>query len=162
MRQTRNAIAGVAIVAVVLLALLLVPLGTAKATIPQPLAIPTPVTAPAHSTALNAPEFPLFFNAKPLAADTRSSCFEVPEYSIIDLQWLIDQTLVGTAANTTTLKLQYSNDDVNYVDGASFVSANAADAGDMQQYNLFGRYTCIYADVSNTQTVTVTVIGTVK
>ena len=150
------------VVAVALLALLLVPLSTAQATIPQPLAIPTPVTAPAHSTAPNAPEFPLFFNAKPLTDDARSSCFEVPEYSIVDLQWLIDQTIVNSTANTITLKLQYSNDDANYVDGASFVSSNAADAGDMQQYNLFGRYTCIYADVSNTQTVTVTVIGAVK
>ena len=150
------------VVAVALLALLLVPLSTAQATIPQPLAIPTPVTAPAHSTVPNAPEFPLFFNAKALTADTRSSCFEVPEYSIVDLQWLIHQTIVNSTANTITLKLQYSNDDANYVDGASFVSSNAADAGDMQQYNLFGRYTCIYADVSNTQTVTVTVIGAVK
>ncbi len=162
MKLEHKSFAWVMVIAVVLLALLLVPLGTASATIPQPLAIPTPVTAPAHSTAPNAPEFPLFFNAKPLAADTRSSCFEVPEYSAIDLQWLIDQTIVDTTANTITLKLQYSNDNLNYVDGASFVSANVADAGDMQQYNLFGRYTCIYADVSNTQTVTVTVIGTVK
>jgi len=158
----RNKPAWVVVVAVVLLALLLVPLSTANATIPQPLAIPTPVSAPAHSTALNAPEFPTFFNAKALTDDARSSCFEVPEYSVIDLQWLIDQTIVNTTANTITLKLQYSNDNVNFVDGASFVSANVADASDMQQYNLFGRHTCIYADVSNTQTVTVTVIGTVK
>ncbi len=162
MKLAHKSFAGVLVVCVVLLALMLVPLGTANATIPQPLAIPTPVSAPAHSTAPNAPEFPLFFNAAPLTADTRSSCFEVPEYSIIDLQWLIDQTLVNSTANTTTLKLQYTNDGVNFVDGASFVSSNAADAGDMQQYNLFGRYTCIYADVSNTQTLTVTVVGTVK
>ncbi len=158
----KNKNAWLVIVAVTLLALLLLPLRGVQANVPQPLAIPTPVTAPAHSTAPNAPEFPLFFNAKPLTEDTRSSCFELPEYSIIDLQWLIDQTIVNTTANTITLKLQYSNDNINYVDGAAFVSANAADAGDMQQYNLFGRHTCIYADVSNTQTVTVTVIGTVK
>ena len=158
----KNSTVWLVVVAVMLLALLLVPLSTAQSTIPQPLAIPTPVTAPAHSTAPNAPEFPLFFNAKTLTEDTRSGCFEVPEYSVMDLQWLIDQTLVGVVPNTTTLKIQYSNDGTNFVDGASFVSANVADAADMQQYHLFGRYTCIYADVSNTQTVTVTVVGTVK
>lgn len=151
----------VAIVAVTLLALLLLPLADARADVPRPLAIPTPVTAPAHASAPNAPEFPTFFNVKPLTADERN-CFEVPEYSIVDLQWQIDQTLVNTTANTITLKLQYSNDGTNFVDGASFVSANVADAGDMQQYNIFGRYTCVYADVSNALPVTVTAIGTVK
>jgi len=79
----------------------------------------------------------------------------------MDLQWGIDQTLL-TTMNTTTLKLQFSNDGVNWIDGASFVSANVADANDMQQYAIFGRYARVYADVSNTNPLTLTVIGVAK
>lgn len=128
-------------------------------TLAAPAAAPTPVAAVQRSPA---PEFPVFFNGKVLTADTRGSCFEVPDYAVVDLQYLIDQTAVDGAPNTTTLTIQFSNDLVTYVDGLNAVADNAADASGLVQMQLFGRHTCVYANVTNTNPVTVTVNGVVK
>lgn len=77
----------------------------------------------------------------------------------IDLQYIIDQP---TSVNTVTLKLQFSNDLVNWIDGATVVADNAADANVMQQYNLFGAYARLHVDATNTEEVSVTAIGVVK
>lgn len=134
-------------------------LAPAQAAQPVPLAAPTPVAAVVRSTQ---PEFPVFFNERALTADARSSCFEVPDYSVVDLQYLIDQTLVASAANTTTLTLQWSNDNANFVNGLAVATNNTTDTNDLQQFQLFGRHACIYADVTNTNPVTITVLGVVK
>lgn len=149
-----------AIVGFTLLVLLALSIGVPTSGTAAPAAIPTPVaiTRPGNGVA---PEYPIFFNTAVLTADTRSSCFEVPEYSAVDLQYLVDQTL-ATTVNTTTLKLQFSNDLVTFTDGATVASANVADGSDMLQLAIFGRYTCVYADVSNTNPITWTVIGVVK
>ena len=155
-RAYATAAAAVVLVASLLAAFAMVPAGSTQA---APSFAPTPVAAVQRSPA---PEFPTFFNAKVLTADTRSSCFEVPDYSVIDLQYNIDQTLVETTANTTTLTIQFSNDLVTYVDGLNAVADNAADASGLVQMQLFGRHTCVYANVTNTNPVTVTVNGVVK
>lgn len=124
-----------------------------------PAAAPTPVAAVQRSPA---PEFPVFFNNKVLTADTRSSCFEVPDYAVVDLQYIVDQTLVDLAANTTTLTLQWSNDNINFVNGLAVATNNVTDTNDLQQFQLFGRHACVYADVTNTNPVTVTALGVVK
>jgi len=145
--------------------LLLVSFFVAVALVPSsgtqaaPAAAPTPVAAVQRSPA---PEFPLFFNGKVLTADTRSSCFDVPDYAVVDLQWIVDQTIVDAAANTTTLTLQWSNDNANYVNGVAVASNVITDTDDLQQFQLFGRHACVYADVSNTNPVTLTVLGVVK
>jgi hypothetical protein len=149
-----KSIAWTVIVAVTLLAIFALSFG-APSSQAAPLAAPTPVAITPKNAA---PEFPVFFNAKALTADTRSSCFEVPDYAAIDLMTIIDQ---GTT-NTVTLKLQHSNDNINFADGLTAVAANEADATAMQQFLIYGRWTCIYADVINTNTVTVTVQGVVK
>lgn len=77
----------------------------------------------------------------------------------IDLQWIVDQP---TSVNTTTVKLQFSNDQINWVDGATVLNANAADAADMQQYNLFGAYVRANIDATNTNTVSVKLIGVIR
>jgi hypothetical protein len=126
-----------------------------------PAAAPTPVSVTLPSGPV--PEYPVFFNGNgPITADTRSSCFEVPDYSVVDLQYLIDQTIADNVVNTTTLKLQFSNDLVTYVDGINVVASNTADASSLQPFAIFGRYTCVYADVSNTNPITLTVVGVVK
>ena len=121
-----------------------------------PLAAPTPISVPVQAQVV--PEFPVFFNTKVITVSTRSDCFEVPDYSAVDLHWIIDET----DANSTTLKLQYSNNNTSYVDGVSFVTNAVADAESMNQYPLFGRWACVYAQLVGNQTVTVTVLGTVK
>ena len=134
-------------------------LAPADGTLAAPAAAPTPVAAVQRSPA---PEFPVFFRGNVLTEDTRSSCFEVPDYAVVDLQYLIDQTAVAGAPNTTTLTMQFSNDLVTYVDGVNAVASNADDASGMVQLQLFGRHTCVYANVSNTNPVTITVNGVVK
>ena len=155
-RAYATAAAAVVLVASLLAAFAMVPAGSTQA---APSFAPTPVAA--VQRAAN-PEFPAFFTNKVLTADTRSSCFEVPDYSVIDLQYNIDQTLVETTANTTTLTIQFSNDLVTFVDGLNAVADNAADASGMVQLQLFGRHTCVYANVTNTNPITLTVNGVVK
>ena len=155
-RAYATAAAAVVLVASLLAAFAMVPAGSTQA---APAAAPTPVAAVQRSPA---PEFPMFFRTKVITDDTRSDCFEVPDYAVVDLQYLIDQTAVAGAPNTTTLTLQFSNDLVTYVDSVAAVTDNAADASGMVQLQLFGRHTCVYANVSNTLPVTITVNGVVK
>jgi len=119
-----------------------------------PQAIPTPVSVTPGN---GAPQVATFWRAAPLTANGAGTEAIIAGEKV-DLQWVIDQT----AVNTVTLKLQFSNDSTNWVDGATFVTSNAADAGDMQQYAVFGRYLRAYATVTNSNPVTVTVIGVVK
>ena len=93
--------------------------------------------------------------SQPLTADTRI-CQIAGLHEFADIQYVIDQ---ATATNTLTLTLQYSNDNTNFTSGANIVAGNTADADNLAQWALFGQYGCIYADVVNTNTVTVTVIG---
>lgn len=97
-----------------------------------------------------------FFNGN-ITADTRT-CVDLSNYSKIDLQWVIDQ---GTV-NTTTVKLQWSNDNVNFEDSATVASANAADTHSGQQYVLAGQYNCVYADVTNSNALGLKILGVAK
>lgn len=115
-----------------------------------PLGAPTPVsiTRPANGT------FKVFdlFSTRPITQDTTSTCFDVGAYSLADVQYTIDQ---GTT-NTTTLTTKWSVDGGTLVSGVNVVASNAADATDMQQVQTFGRYMCLLADVSTSDTITIT------
>lgn len=151
-----TAAAAVVLVASLLAVFAMVPSGNTQA---APSFAPTPVAAVQRSPA---PEFPVFFRGNVLTADTRSSCFEVPDYAVVDLQYTVDQTPVDLAVNTTTLTLQFSNDNVSFVNGLAVATNNVTDTTDLQQFQLFGRHACIYADVTNTNPVTITALGVVK
>jgi hypothetical protein len=122
-----------------------------------PLAAPTPITAPARAQvpAEVANFWPV---ATALITDTRSNCIELTGAGALDLQYVIDE---GTV-NTATLKLIHSNDGVNFVDGVAIASAVAADANAMQQYNIYGVYTCVSIALSNTNPITISAIGVAK
>lgn len=101
-----------------------------------------------------------FFDGR-ITADTRT-CFDLSNYNKLDLQWDIDQ---GTV-NTTTIKLQWGNiaaSGVNpagtFEDSATFVTANVADAHSGQQYVLAGQWTCVFADVTNTNSLGLKIKG---
>jgi hypothetical protein len=115
-----------------------------------PAAGPTPVsvTRPGDGSFIT---FDLFNNAA-ITADTTSACVDVGRFVVADVQYTIDQ---GTT-NTTTLTTKWSVDGGTLVSGVNVVASNAADATDMQQVQLFGRYFCLLADVANSQTVTIT------
>ena len=121
-----------------------------------PLAAPTPIAQYAWNPQPRLVEF--WGTATGLTTDTRSACHDLSGYNTLDLHYVIDQ---GTL-NTTTLKLQFSNIDANYVDGVSVAAANVADASGLQQYSVFGRTVCLYADVTNSNAWTVTAVGLAK
>lgn len=157
MRARQMIFGSLAVAVVIFAALVLSMTGPANVTA-APSAAPTPVSINHAGTFA---DVPVFWSTQVVTADGGSSLQNIQNHQVVDLQWGIDQTLL-TTMNTTTLKIQFSNDGVNWIDGASFVSANVADANDMQQYAIFGRYARVYADVSNTNPLTLTVIGVAK
>jgi hypothetical protein len=117
------------------------------------LAAITPVAgySPASGTTGNVVPF---MSEAVLTADTRA-CIDLRGFTVVDLQFVIDQ---GTT-NTTTLKLQHSNNGVHFTDGQTIVASNTADANGLNRYDLFGRDTCVFADVTNSNPITITVLG---
>jgi len=133
--------------------------GTASAANPGPLAAPRPVSVNPGSGAGRAA---VLWSAKVITADTATGAMDILNYSKADIQWLVDQTVVAGAANTTTVKLQFSNNGTNWIDGINAVATNSADAGDMQQFAVFGRYVRLYADVTNSNPITLTLAVAAK
>ena len=133
--------------------------GTASAANPGPLAAPTPVSVTGNTGRGQAA---VLWQAKVITEDTATGAMDILNYSKADIQWLVDQTVVAGAANTTTVKLQFSNNGTNWIDGINAVATNSADAGDMQQFAVFGRYVRLYADVTNSNPVTWTLAVAAK
>ena len=153
--KNRNGLFFVAVlVAVVMLASLSIGFGASAA----PAAAPTPVAVNVYPSGSSDWAMASFWPGTALTADGRSTCVESAGFSIADIQYKIDQ---GTT-NTTTLTLQFTNDKVTYTNGVNLVASNAADASDLQPFGLYGRYVCLYADVTNSNAVTVTALGVLK
>lgn len=121
-----------------------------------PQAVPTPVsvTRPAADNYVTVAPW----SATAITADTTSTCYDVARYSVVDVLYSIDQ---GTV-NTTTLTSKWSIDGTTLVSGVNIVASNAADATDMAQLQVFGRYFCVLADVANSNAVTLTVQAIAK
>lgn len=138
--------------ALLLLALALTMMGGYGAATAAPVAAPTPVsvTRPGGGSFIT---FDLF-NGAALTADTTSACVDIGRYNVADVVYSFDQG--AGVPNTTTLTTKFSVDGGTLVSGVNVVASNTADATDMQQVQLFGRYFCLLADVSNSNTVTVT------
>lgn len=145
------------VVVLVLVSLLAVAfVQAAQAAQPAPAAGPTPVsvTRPAADGVITFNPF----SARAVAADTTSTCFDVGDHAVIDALYQIDQADV----NTVTLTTKWSIDGTLAASGVNLVASNAADATDMQQVQVFGRYFCVLADVTNTNPVTITVQAIAK
>lgn len=143
-----------ALITVLLLAGLVSVLPAARQATAAPNALATPVTVYAGrgGTLLN------FYSASARTADGGSAQSNVLNGEKLDVQTVIDQ---GTT-NTVTLKLQFSNDGTNWSDGQTVVSANAADATAIGQYNVFGAYARLYVDVTNSNPLTITASGVLR
>lgn len=144
------------VTALVLVAMLLTSIGAAFTPMAQgaPLAGPTPVSVTRPAASEKNPWITITpFNATVLTADTTATCADVANFNVADVLYSIDQTDV----NTITLTTKWSIDGTITATGVNVVAANAADATDMQQVQLFGRYLCVLADVTNSNPVTVTV-----
>ncbi len=153
MKTSKVLIPALTVALVLFVALLTaLPSGPAAA---APAAAPTPVTVSqsqkeGHEEAL--------FSSVAITEDTNSTAVNVKQYQITDIQYVIDQT----AVNTVTLKLQFSNDNAHWTDGATLVSANVADADALSQQAVFGKYARVNADVTTADLVTVTVLAVLK
>ena len=128
-------------------------------------AVLTPVS---NSNSNSGSRFALFFNAATAVADTRK-CIELGSFDVVDYQWVLTQS--GT--NTTTITTEYSNNASgatwtggNYVTAATLLSGTPVPAStpstNMAEHAVFGRYNCVYVDVTNATPVTVYVSGVAK
>ena len=146
-----------ALVALVLVALLTMTLlmGSVSASAPQ--AGPQAVVTPAGQAQSVAGKLLPFLNGAVITTGTATCSAEqnIINNAVADVQYVIDQ---GTT-NTVTLKLRFSNDGTNWVDGDTLVTNNAADANVMLRYTMLGRYACVQYDATNTNPLTITVIG---
>lgn len=115
---------------------------------------PTPI---AYANSGGTTKVAEFFNRTPIRADTRV-CKDLREFKTADVQYVIDE---GTV-NTVTVKLQFTINGLNYVDGTAFATAAVADATGLGSYPIVGMQTCVFVDVSNANTVTITAIGIAK
>lgn len=117
-------------------------------------AAPTPVSI-TQPVGLEPQLYTLFSGV--VTTSTQGTCRELGKWAVADVQTVIDVS----NTQTVTLKIQYSNDGVNLVDGANIVAASA-DTNTLTQLPLFARYACAYATLGSTNTVTVTVTGWAK
>lgn len=118
------------------------------------------VVTPVAQTGRDGSRVAEFFVNETITADTRK-CFDLADYEIMDLQFQVD----ATAANTATVTMQQTNIDPTT---GPFNSANAiatvisTDANAFSQVGLFGRWNCVFIDVTNANTVTYSIIGVAK
>lgn len=142
-------------VAGALLAGLLVAIGGGGA-VAAPAFAPTPVSV-SQPVGLQ-PELYTLFPMQVITADTPGTCRELGRFAVADVQYAVDMS----DTNTVTAYLQFTNDRVTFINGTNIIST-AADATDMVQVPLFGRYACWWTDVAtSTAPVTVTVSAWVK
>ena len=99
-----------------------------------------------------------FYTAKAITADEQN-CLDLREYRTLDLEFVVDQT----TTNTTTVILEHTigagADLTTNTVGQTVVSANAADADDLNRFDLYGVYTCVDINVTNSNPITWTVWG---
>lgn len=115
------------------------------------LAAPTPI---AYASTGGTTKVAEFFNRTAIRADTRV-CKDLREFRTVDMQYIVDE---GTV-NTATLKLQFTNNGTTFVDGTVFATAVAVDTSGLGSYPLVGIQACVFIDVTNANTVTLTAIG---
>jgi len=153
MRDNRNLFGAVVVAIVLLMAVAL--LGG-----PADVGVQAAEITPVASVNLTSdtPRLVTFWDDTVLNEDTASGAIECANFELIDLQHIVDET----EANTTTFTIEYSNDGATWESGPAFASAVAADDDALDQYALFGKYVRLYANVTNTEDVTVTAIGVLK
>jgi hypothetical protein len=119
-----------------------------------PNAIPTPLAITGTG---ETPKLAVFFDGQAITEDTRS-CVDSTYYDKMDLHTILDHGVV----NTTTLTLEFTNNRTTWPDGIAAVTASAADADALNQFNIFGVQTCVFANVTNSEVITITAIGLMK
>lgn len=94
-----------------------------------------------------------YFNTVAITADTRI-CQDLSTYRVADIQYIADH---GTS-NPVTITLQHSNNNSNFTTGQSIAVNSTADGNALNRFDLYGKYNCVYADVTNSNSLTLTVL----
>lgn len=115
-----------------------------------PQAVPTPL---AYDSSNPTPKLVTFFDDTLIAADTRQ-CSNLMQYDVADLHVTL---LEASGINTTTLRMAYTGNGENHVTGVAFASALVTNTNDIYSVPLFSRDSCIVVDVTNGNTVTLSV-----
>jgi uncharacterized membrane protein len=156
--KTRNYFAWGVALAAILVIVLMSTLSYMTPATAAPAAAVTPVAGVVHSGV--AGNTVTFWSTDVITADGCSALQNIEDHAKVDLQWVINQGTVNTATFTT--RWTNTGSTANLVTDATVVSANAADVTAGGQFALFGRQACIYADVTNSNPLTVTFIGVAK
>lgn len=132
----------------------------AQAAVPQPVAGPTPISEPRG--AINASVVELAA-ARVITGDVRLGCIDSVAANKLDVLYGLT---VGTV-NTATITLQHTNLNPSvagalFADGPDVATNVVTTTTGMQQVQAFGAWTCVFADVTNTNTLTITVNALVK
>lgn len=127
------------------------PVSAAPAAAITPVAATSPVSGDTSAVLV-------FFDGEALTADTQR-CRDLRGFRTLDLEYVVDQG----ETNTTTVTLEHTNgagaDLTVNTTGQTVVSANAADADGLNRFDLYGIHTCVDVNVTNSETITWTVIG---
>ncbi len=118
--------------------------------------VPTPIYVSGSDDRL----YVTFFEADTTVASEASSGFQLAAYEYMNVQWVVDHA--GTPPNTTTVKVQWSNDNTNWSDGPDISASSSTDGDSMVQVGNLGRYTRLYKTSSNTGSMTWTVKAVAK
>lgn len=120
-------------------------------------AAPTPVAGITDKVS-NAAGFIIYRTPFSITADTRYCPGDTSQYDTLDIEYAINQGVV----NTVTIKTQYSNRMERFTDGDNVVAANAADVVAIKQMPAFGRFTCLFVDVANSNSISLTLTAVGK
>jgi hypothetical protein len=94
-----------------------------------------------------------YFNTVAVTADTRV-CQDLGAYRVADIQYIADH---GTS-NPVTITLQHSNNNSNFTNGQRIVVNSTADGNALNRYDLYGKFSCVFADVTNSNSLTLTIL----
>lgn len=123
-----------------------------------PLLIPTPVAEVAGGGDWVMATYSIGGDFSDVYDTATGSGIHDPGYTAADISWTLDVS--GTI--TVTCKLQFSNDNSNWADGVNLFATKTADETNMDQFNLFGRYSRVMCTETGGEagvTYTATVIG---
>ena len=118
-------------------------------------AAPTPVSI-TQPVGLN-PQLYTLYSGTAVTASAQGTCWELGKWAVADVQTKIDVS----DTQTVTVKIQYSNNGTDLVDGAN-VATGSADATTLYQAPLFGRFACAYVTLGTSAPVTVSVSAWAK
>ena len=123
----------------------------------QAAAVPTPIITGWNSDNVSTPI--AWWNNQAITTSGATGSAVLGRYEALDTQCIVDQ---GTATNTVTITLQYSNDNEHWVNGNNILANSAVDVSQMTQDMNFGYYSRFYVTCANTETVTITLVSLAK